>query len=142
MCFLKHFLVLSFGFAVEEVQLLLCFQLNPIHFVHYWNFLGDETFINIFIASISTFKFSMYFLIKSIAAFSLENSDVCVSIRTGGGMGVSSGKMISDVGDVSVGKVLPSFSTIKYEFLSRCSLFSSLLALMRSRSRSSNCSVF
>ena len=27
-------MVLSFGFAVEKVQL---------HYVHYWNFLGDET---------------------------------------------------------------------------------------------------
>ena len=41
--FLKHFLVLSFGFAVEKVQLLLCFQLTLMHFAHNWNFLGDET---------------------------------------------------------------------------------------------------
>ena len=83
----------------------------------------------------------MYFLIKSISAFSLENSDVCVSVRTSDGMGVSSGKMMSDGRDVSYGKVLPSFSTIKYEFLPLCGLFSSLLALMRSRSWSSNYSV-
>ena len=59
----------------------------------------------------------MYFLIKSFSAFTLENSDVCVFIRMGDGMGVSSGKIISDRGDASFGKVLPSFSTIKYEFL-------------------------
>ena len=79
----------------------------------------------------------MYFLIKSISAFSLENSDVGISPRTGDGIGASSGKM-SDGRDVSFGKVLPSFSTIKYEFLPLCGLFSSLLALMRSCSRSSN----
>ena len=33
--FLKHFLVLNFGFAVEEVQLLSCFQLTRMHFVYY-----------------------------------------------------------------------------------------------------------
>ena len=82
----------------------------------------------------------MYFLIKSISAFSLENSDVGISARTGDRIGASSGKM-SDGRDVSFGKVLPSFSTIKYEFLPLCGLFSSLLALMRSRSRSSNYSV-
>ena len=83
----------------------------------------------------------MYFLTKSTSAFSLENSDWCVSIRTGDGMGVFSGKIISDEGDVSFKKVLPSFSAIKYEFLPLCGLFSSLLALMRSRSRFSNYSV-
>ena len=83
----------------------------------------------------------MYFLIKSTSAFSLENSDWCVSIKTGDGMGVLSGKIISDGVDVSFRKVLPSFSTIKYEFLPLCGLFSSLLALMRSRSQFSNCSV-
>ena len=54
---------------------------------------------------------------------------MCVPIRTGDGMGVSSGKIISDGRDVSFGKVLPSFSTIKYEFFPLCSLFLSLLAL-------------
>ena len=57
----------------------------------------------------------MYFLIKSNLAFSFENSDVCVSARTGDGMGFSSGKIISDGRDVSFGKVFPSFSIIKYE---------------------------
>ena len=66
---------------------------------------------------------------------------MCVSIRTGDGMGVSSGKIISDGRDVSSGKVLPSFYTIKYEYLPLCSLFLSLLALMRSRCRFSNWSV-
>ena len=70
----------------------------------------------------------MYFLIKSTSAFSLENSDVGISPRTGDGIGASSGKM-SDGRDVSFGKVLPSFSTIKYEFFPLCSLFLSLLAL-------------
>ena len=82
----------------------------------------------------------MYFLIKSTLAFSSENSDVCVSVTTGDGMGVSSGKIISDGRGVSFGKVIPSFITIKYEFLPLYGLFSSLLALMRPRSQSSNCS--
>ena len=72
----------------------------------------------------------MYFLIKSTSAFSLGNSDVCVSIRIGDGMGLCSGKIISD------GGMFPSFFIIKYEFLPLFDLFSSLLALMRSRSRS------
>ena len=83
----------------------------------------------------------MAFLIKSASAFSSENSDVYVSVRAGDEMGAFSGKIISDGRDVSFGKVLPSFSTIKYKFLPLCGLFSSLLALMRSRSRSSNCSL-
>ena len=79
----------------------------------------------------------MHFLIKS----NLKNADVCISVRTGDVMGVSSGKIISDWSDVSFGKVFPSFSTIKYEFLPLCCLILSLLTLMKSRSRSSNCSV-
>ena len=66
---------------------------------------------------------------------------MCESVRTDDGMGVSSGKMMSDGRDVSFGKVVPSFFTIKYEFLLLCGLFSSLLGLTRSRSGSSNCSV-
>ena len=66
---------------------------------------------------------------------------MCVSIRMGDGMGVFSGKIISDGWDVSFGKVLPSFSTIKYEFLPLLTLVLSLLALIRSHSRSSNWSV-
>lgn len=45
------------------------------------------------------------------------------------GIGVSSGKIISDVRDVSFGTVLSSFSAIKYEFLPLSALFLSLLAL-------------
>ena len=81
----------------------------------------------------------MYFLITSFSAFSLENSDVCGPIRMGDGMGVSSGKIISDRGDASFGTVLPSFCTIKCEFLPLCGLFSSLWALIRSHSQSSDC---
>ena len=42
----------------------------------------------------------MYFLIKSTSAFSSENSEVCVSARTGDGTGVSSEKTVSDGCDV------------------------------------------
>ena len=54
---------------------------------------------------------------------------MCVSVRTGDKMGVSSGKRKPDERDVSFAKVLSSFSAIKYEFLPLCSLFSCLLAL-------------
>ena len=64
-----------------------------------------------------------------------------ISFRTSSGMGFSSGKIISDARNVSFGKVVSSFPTIKYEFFPLCDLFSSLLALMKSRSRSSNCSI-
>ena len=64
-----------------------------------------------------------------------------VSVRTGDGMDVSSGKITSDGRDASFGKVLSSFSTTKYEFLPLCGLFSSLLTSIRSHSQSSNCSV-
>ena len=46
----------------------------------------------------------MYFLIKSTSAFSSENSEVCVSARTGDGTGVSSGKIVSDGCDVFLEK--------------------------------------
>ena len=56
----------------------------------------------------------MYFLIKSTSAFSLENSDWCVSIRTGDGMGVFSGKIISDGGDVSIIKACSASCLKRY----------------------------
>ena len=64
-----------------------------------------------------------------------------VSVRTGDGTDVSSGRILSDGRDASFGKVLSSFSTTKYEFLPLCGLFSSLLASIKSHSQSSNCSV-
>ena len=56
-------------------------------------------------------------------------------------IGVSSGKIISDVRDVSFGTVLSSFSAIKYEFLPLSVFFFEFIDFMRSGSRSSYCFV-
>ena len=68
-------------------------------------------------------------LIKSTLVFSLENSDVCVSVRTGNGIGVSSGKIISHerhVGCLMLVRESPMISLPSVSLSVRLSVRSSL----------------
>ena len=68
-------------------------------------------------------------LIKSTLVFSLENSDVCVSVRTGNRIGVSSGKIISHeryVGCLMLVRECPMISLSSVSLSVRLSVLPSL----------------
>ena len=138
--FFEAFSCIKFWFCCWRSSITFVFSVDTYTFCSLLDIFMRQnwSFINIFIASILAFTLSVNFLTKSTPPLSSKNSDVYVSVRMGDRMGVSSGKTIFDERDISFGIVVSSFSTIQYDFVLLCGLFSRLLALIRSRSRSFN----